>query len=60
MNVYVTPTLNMSRILAYLDREDHSRDTSGPTLVGFAQDLRMAVTRRKGVAGASRGAAPGI
>src|SRR4249919_176900 len=28
LNVYVTPTLNMSRILAYLDREDHSRDVS--------------------------------
>jgi len=24
--VYVTPTLNMGRILAFLDREDHSRD----------------------------------
>ena len=26
--VYVTPTLNMSRILAFLDREDHSRDVA--------------------------------
>ena len=26
--IYVTPTLNMSRILAYLDREDHSSDPS--------------------------------
>ena len=24
--IYVTPTLNMGRILAYLDREDHSKD----------------------------------
>ena len=29
----VTPTLNMSRILAYLDREDHSRDP-GLALIG--------------------------
>ena len=28
LGVYVTPTLNMSRILAYLDREDHSRDAA--------------------------------
>jgi imidazolonepropionase-like amidohydrolase len=28
LKVYVTPTLNMSRILAYLDREGHSRDAS--------------------------------
>ncbi|HET6942042.1 MAG TPA: amidohydrolase family protein [Sphingomicrobium sp.] len=26
LGVYVTPTLNEGRILAYLDREDHSRD----------------------------------
>jgi imidazolonepropionase-like amidohydrolase len=28
LGVYVTPTLNMSRILAYLDREDHSKDAA--------------------------------
>jgi len=28
LGVYVTPTLNESRILAYLDRDDHSRDAS--------------------------------
>ncbi|MCF2514600.1 amidohydrolase family protein [Sphingomonas sp. G124] len=28
LGVYVTPTLNMSRILAYLDREDHSGDAA--------------------------------
>ncbi len=28
LGVYVTPTLNESRILAYLDREDHSRDAA--------------------------------
>lgn len=28
--VYVTPTLNMGRILAYLDREDHSKDPDLP------------------------------
>ncbi|HEV2568089.1 amidohydrolase family protein [Sphingomonas sp.] len=31
--VHVTPTLNMSRILAFLDRDDHSRDL-GLALVG--------------------------
>lgn len=31
--VYVTPTLNMTRILAYLDRDDHSRD-DGLKLIG--------------------------
>ena len=33
LGLYVTPTLNMSRILAYLDREDHRSDT-GLALVG--------------------------
>jgi imidazolonepropionase-like amidohydrolase len=33
LGLSVTPTLNMSRILAYLDREDHRSDT-GLTLVG--------------------------
>ena len=28
LGIYVTPTLNMSRILAYLDREDHSKDAA--------------------------------
>ena len=28
LGLYVTPTLNMSRILAYLDREDHRGDTA--------------------------------
>jgi imidazolonepropionase-like amidohydrolase len=28
LGIYVTPTLNMSRILAYLDHEDHSRDAA--------------------------------
>ena len=28
LGVYVTPTLNEGRILAYLDREDHSRDAA--------------------------------
>jgi len=28
IGIYVTPTLNMTRILAYLDREDHSRDSA--------------------------------
>jgi imidazolonepropionase-like amidohydrolase len=28
LGIYVTPTLNISRILAYLDREDHSRDAA--------------------------------
>jgi imidazolonepropionase-like amidohydrolase len=28
LGVYVTPTLNMSRILAYLDREDHRGDAA--------------------------------
>lgn len=28
LGVYVTPTLNEGRILAYLDRDDHSRDAS--------------------------------
>ena len=28
LSVYVTPTLNMGRILAYLDREDHSKDAA--------------------------------
>ena len=32
-DLYVTPTLNMSRILAYLDRDDHSRDP-GLALIG--------------------------
>lgn len=31
--LYVTPTLNMSRILAYLDRDDHSKDPA-LTLIG--------------------------
>lgn len=31
--VYVTPTLNMTRILAFLDREDHARDP-GLALIG--------------------------
>lgn len=31
--VFVTPTLNMSRVLAYLDRDDHARD-EGLALVG--------------------------
>ena len=30
LGVYVTPTLNEGRILAYLDREDHSRDFALP------------------------------
>jgi imidazolonepropionase-like amidohydrolase len=35
--VYVTPTLNMGRILAYLDREDHSKD---PGLAYMGPGLR--------------------
>jgi imidazolonepropionase-like amidohydrolase len=35
--VYVTPTLNMSRILAWLDRDDHSRD---PALALMGPGLR--------------------
>ena len=35
--VYVTPTLNMIRILAYLDREDHSKD---PALAYIGPGLR--------------------
>ena len=35
--VFVTPTLNMIRILAYLDREDHSRD---PALAYIGPGLR--------------------
>jgi imidazolonepropionase-like amidohydrolase len=35
--VYVTPTLNMGRILAYLDREDHSKD---PDLAYIGPGLR--------------------
>ena len=39
LGLYVTPTLNMSRILAYLDREDHRND-AGLALIGpAAQDL---------------------
>jgi len=37
LGVYVTPTLNMSRILAYLDREDHSKD---PALAYIGPGLR--------------------
>ncbi len=33
LGIYVTPTLNMSRILTYLDREDHRND-AGLALVG--------------------------
>lgn len=36
--VYVTPTLNMGRILAYLDREDHSKD---PALAFIGPGLRQ-------------------
>jgi len=35
--VYVTPTLNMGRILAFLDREDHSKD---PALAYIGPGLR--------------------
>lgn len=35
--IYVTPTLNMGRILAYLDREDHSKD---PDLAYIGPGLR--------------------
>src|SRR4029079_12819249 len=35
--IYVTPTLNMSRILAYLDREDHRGD---PCLALIGPGLR--------------------
>ena len=35
--VYVTPTLNMGRILAYLDQEDHSKD---PDLAYIGPGLR--------------------
>ena len=35
--VYVTPTLNMTRILAYLDRDDHSKD---PALALMGPGLR--------------------
>lgn len=35
--LYVTPTLNMSRILAYLDRDDHSKD---PALALIGPGLR--------------------
>jgi imidazolonepropionase-like amidohydrolase len=35
--IYVTPTLNMGRILAYLDREDHSKD---PELAYIGAGLR--------------------
>ena len=37
LGVYVTPTLNMSRILAYLDREDHRGD---PALALIGPGLR--------------------
>jgi imidazolonepropionase-like amidohydrolase len=37
LGIYVTPTLNMSRILAYLDREDHGSD---PALVLIGPGLR--------------------
>lgn len=37
LGVYVTPTLNMSRILAYLDREDHRSD---PALALIGPGLR--------------------
>jgi imidazolonepropionase-like amidohydrolase len=36
-HIAVTPTLNMSRILAYLDREDHSKD---PALAYIGPGLR--------------------
>ena len=43
-HIAVTPTLNMGRILAYLDREDHSKDVSlayiGPGL-GKTYDWRV-------------------
>ena len=32
LGLYVTPTLNMSRILAYLDREDHRNDAALATI----------------------------
>lgn len=37
LGIYVTPTLNMTRILAYLDREDHSKD---PALALIGPGLR--------------------
>src|SRR5688500_867451 len=37
LDLYVTPTLNMSRILAYLDREDHRGD---PALAYIGPGLR--------------------
>ena len=37
IGIYVTPTLNMSRILAYLDRDDHSKD---PALALIGPGLR--------------------
>jgi len=37
LGIYVTPTLNMSRILAYLDREDHQSD---PALALIGPGLR--------------------
>ena len=37
LSLYVTPTLNMSRILAYLDREDHRND---PALAYIGPGLR--------------------
>ena len=37
-HIAVTPTLNMGRILAYLDREDHSKD---PALAYIGPGLRM-------------------
>ena len=32
LGLHVTPTLNMSRILAYLDRDDHSKDAALATI----------------------------
>ena len=37
LGLHVTPTLNMSRILAYLDRDDHSKD---PALATIGPGLR--------------------
>lgn len=37
LGIYVTPTLNMTRILAYLDQEDHSKD---PALAYIGPGLR--------------------
>ncbi|MCH8614514.1 amidohydrolase family protein [Sphingomonas sp. SM33] len=45
LGVYVTPTLNEGRVLAYLDRDDHSRD---PALAYIGPGLRKTYDWRIG------------